>query len=78
MCICMCPCAVVCVQQVSHNFAINATRNAGFFPVTVSADDPENLSNKNISNYDKVLVHYFVNYCLAESLEVTSKEAREV
>ena len=44
----------------------------------VSADDPDNLSNKVFESYPKVLYFYYVNYCLAKCLETTSKEAREV
>ena len=48
------------------------------FPVRVSADDPDNLSNKVFESYPKVLYFYYVNYCLAKCLETTSKEARKV
>ena len=63
--------------QVSHNFAINCTRNAGFFPVRVSAEDPGNLTNKTFDNFAKVLYYYYITYCMAEALDTTSKEARE-
>ena len=87
---CMCPYTYmnvssfyyVCVltrlcEQVSHNFAINCTRNAGFFPVCVSAEDPGNLTNKTFDNFAKVLYFYYITYCMAEALGTTSKEARE-
>ena len=67
-----------CVLQVSHNYAINCTRNAGYYPVRVLADDPDNLSNSVFENFPKVLFHYYICYCVAEALDITSKEAREV
>ena len=86
MCICMCPQSTrfvsshnfACVLQVSHNYAIDCTRNAGYFPVMISADDPDNLSNKIFCNFPKTIFFYYVCYCVAEGLEITSKEAREV
>ena len=86
MSICVCPYAnlsvssfkCMCVLQVSHNYAINGTRNAGLFPVRVSAEDPDNLTNKTFDNFPKVLFFYYISYCVAECLGTTSKEAREV
>ena len=64
------------LRGVSHNFGVNGARNAGAFPVKVSADDPDNLANKEYCTYDKTLFMYWIHYCQAEGLHPSSHVAR--
>jgi len=66
------------LRGVSHNYAINASRNLGCFPVTVAADDEDNLSDRIFCNHTKVLLTYYIHYCYAEGLHPSSQTAREV
>ena len=63
-------------RRVSHNRAINALRNAGYYPHAVSAKNCP--SGEPYNNYVKVGYKYWVEYCLAEGLSRTSKRARRV
>jgi hypothetical protein len=66
------------LRGVSHNYAVNATHNAGHYPVRVSSKDPGNVAGKEFTTFNKVIYCYYVNYCFAEGLQRTSKLASEV
>ena len=84
---CTCPHAILHVSSylslffhaaVSHNYAINELRNRGCYPVKVSADDPDNLSRKIFSTYNKCLYLYWIYYCYAEGIHPSDGMARQV
>ena len=54
------------LRGVSHNFAIQAIRALGYFPVSVPADDPDNPSNRPFNNYHKVLMSVHSYYAAHE------------
>ena len=66
------------LRGVSHNYAINATHNAGHYPVRVSGTDPDNVGGKEFTTFNKAVYCYYVNYCFSEGLQRTSKLASEV
>lgn len=62
------------LRGVSHNYAINALRNLGAYPVQTEATGTTGV----YSNFTNVLYYYWCYYCFAEGLNKHHVTAREV